>query len=128
MEFTLQKYSCSLCSKEKTKLLLTKQGFSIVKCSNCGFVYVNPRVENRQLTSIYEHSYFKNKDYGYDGYEQEKRLRVKNFERWLKDAAKYIPAATQIHALDIGCAAGYCLEVMNKKGWIAKGLELDEEM
>lgn len=128
MEFTLKNYPCSLCGKEITKPLLTKQGFSIVKCCNCGFVYVNPRVENEQLTSIYRHNYFKNKDYGYAGYEQEKRLRVKNFERWLKDAAHYINISKPVYSLDVGCAAGYCLALMKAKGWQVKGLELDEEM
>ena len=128
MEFILKNYSCSLCSNEETKLLLTKQGFSIVKCSYCGFVYVNPRVENMQLASIYKHSYFKNMGYGYVGYEQEKRLRIKNFERWLKDAGTYVPVTNPLFSLDVGCAAGYCMELMNTKGWTAKGLELDEEM
>lgn len=128
MEFTLKNYCCSLCSKEETALLLTKQRFSIVKCSNCDFVYVNPRIENEQLTAIYRHNYFKNKDYGYVSYEQEKRLRVKNFGRWLKDAEQYITVKTPFYSLDVGCAAGYCLELMKAKGWKAKGLELDEEM
>jgi 2-polyprenyl-3-methyl-5-hydroxy-6-metoxy-1,4-benzoquinol methylase len=128
MELTLKNYPCSLCGKEATDQLLTKQGFSIVKCCNCGFVYVNPRVENQQLTSIYRHNYFANKDYGYVSYEQEKRLRVKNFERWLQDADKYITETKPFFALDVGCAAGYCLELMNAKGWKTKGLELDEEM
>lgn len=128
MEFALKNYCCSLCSKQQTKLLLTKQDFSIVKCSNCGFVYVNPRVQDEQLTSIYRHNYFANKDYGYASYVQEKRLRVKNFERWLKDADKYITEANPVIALDVGCAAGYCVELMNTKGWKTNGLELDEEM
>lgn len=128
MDFTLKSYSCSLCKKEETQLLLKKQGFSIVKCTNCGFVYVNPRVENEQLLAIYEHNYFRNKDYGYTGYEQEKRLRVRNFTRWLNDADKFITTELPVNSLDIGCAAGYCLELMNAKGWTSKGLELDEEM
>lgn len=128
MEFTLKKYSCSLCNKSETRLLLNKQGFNIVKCTHCGFVYVNPRVEDKQLFTIYQHSYFKNKDYGYDGYEQEKRLRIKNFERWLNVAADYTPETSTLYSLDIGCAAGYCMEVMKKRCWVAKGLELDDEM
>ena len=83
MEFNIQSYSCSLCLKDEPKLLLKKQGFSIVQCSNCGFVYVNPRVRNEALGAIYRHNYFRNKDYGYVGYEQEKRLRVKNFEKYI---------------------------------------------
>ncbi len=128
MEFTLKNYSCSSCNNDKTDLLLTKQGFSIVKCSNCGFVYVNPRIENEQLKAIYQHNYFRNKDYGYLSYSQEKRLRIKNFERWLNDANKYIVATRPVQALDIGCAAGYCMELMASKGWEVTGLELDDDM
>ncbi len=126
MEFELQNYSCSCCQKDDTKLILEKSDFKIVRCSNCGFVYVNPRVANHQLSEIYKHNYFHNKQYGYTSYEQEKRLRVKNFERWLKDAEQFIPANKNIKALDIGCAAGYCLEVMKAKGWQPDGLELDQ--
>jgi 2-polyprenyl-3-methyl-5-hydroxy-6-metoxy-1,4-benzoquinol methylase len=128
MEFVLRNYSCSLCGKEDTKLLLTKQKFSIVQCCNCNFVYINPRIVNNQLATIYKHNYFKNKDYGYVGYEQEKRLRVKNFERWLNDASGFIAASTDILALDVGCAAGYCLALMKERGWKEEGLELDQEM
>lgn len=128
MEFTTQEYPCSLCNSNTTKPLVVKSGFSIVQCVECNFVYVNPRITNEQLKDIYSHNYFKNKDYGYVGYEQEKRLRVKNFERWLKMATSFMFAGKQVNALDVGCAAGYCLNVMKAKGWDAEGLELDAEM
>lgn len=126
MEFNTRNYDCALCSSNSTKQLLVKQGFSIVQCRNCSFVYVNPRIDDDQLITIYEHNYFKNKDYGYVGYEQEKRLRIKNFEKWLNDAQIFLPAITAVNALDVGCAAGYCLDVMEARGWHAAGLELDE--
>ena len=128
MEFEMKHYDCSLCKKNVPEQLLQKQGFTIVKCKDCGFVYVNPRVSTEQLSTIYQHNYFKNKDYGYAGYEQEKRLRVKNFQRWLNDAEIYFTKDEPVSALDVGCAAGYCLDVMKSKGWLAEGLELDEEM
>ena len=128
MEFDLQNYECSLCKQDKTKPVLHKHGLTIVICSNCGFVYVNPRLKNEQLNSIYLHNYFKNKEYGYIGYELQEVLRKKNFERWLKDAASFLPGGKPIRALDVGCAAGYCLDIMKSKGWDAEGLELEAEM
>jgi 2-polyprenyl-3-methyl-5-hydroxy-6-metoxy-1,4-benzoquinol methylase len=129
MEFITRNYSCSLCNGNRTTPIVKKSGFSIVKCNDCNFVYVNPRIKNDEIENIYKHNYFKNKDYGYIGYEQEKRLRVKNFERWLNDAKQFLPGNnTTLDALDVGCAAGYCLEVMQGKGWNAEGLELDEDM
>ncbi|MEO7767193.1 MAG: class I SAM-dependent methyltransferase [Ferruginibacter sp.] len=128
MEFTTQQFPCSSCKRDTTEILLKKQGFNIVQCNHCGFIYVNPRIVNKQLGDIYKHNYFNNKGYGYIGYEQEKRLRAKNFERWLTDAGALIPVNMPINALDVGCAAGYCLDVMKARGWSAEGLELDEEM
>ncbi len=128
MKFTLKDYSCSFCNNNTTETIMIKQGFPIVKCKHCDFVYVNPRIPDEELGSIYQHNYFNNKDYGYVGYEQEKRLRVKNFSHWLQDAEKYITATDPLFSLDVGCAAGYCLELMVKRGWDATGVELDIEM
>lgn len=128
MEFTTQEYPCPLCADNKTKPVVNKSGFTIVQCCKCSFVYVNPRIKNNQLQDIYKHNYFRNKSYGYVGYQQEKRLRIKNFERWLGMAQTFLAAGKPVNALDVGCAAGYCLEVMKSKGWNAEGLELDEEM
>jgi 2-polyprenyl-3-methyl-5-hydroxy-6-metoxy-1,4-benzoquinol methylase len=128
MEFKIQHYACGLCKKEQTRTLLKKQGFTIVRCTNCGFVYVDPRIADQQLPAIYQHNYFTNRNYGYEGYEQEKKLRIKNFERWLNDASAFLPAGDSIKALDVGCAAGYCLDIIRSKGWHAEGLELDVEM
>lgn len=128
MDFIKQKYCCANCKKDNAKTLFVKQGFAIVKCHNCSFVYVNPRVSNEDLWKIYHENYFTNKDYGYSGYAQEKLLRVKNFEKWLGDIRPFITDGKPIKALDIGCAAGYCLEVMQGKGWHVEGLELDENL
>ena len=128
MEFALKNYKCSFCNNDNTKPLLKKQGFTIVKCNSCGFVYVNPRIADEALFSIYEHNYFANKNYGYVGYEQEKRLRLRNFDRWLKDAETYLAKRDPVFSLDVGCAAGYCLDLMIERGWNATGIELDREM
>ncbi|MEI8059497.1 MAG: class I SAM-dependent methyltransferase [Ferruginibacter sp.] len=128
MQFIKKSYSCTKCNQDNAGLLFVKQGYNIVKCRNCGFVYVNPRVLNEQLGIIYQQNYFTNNDYGYSGYEQEKALRVKNFEKWIGKSEKFINGDIPVRALDIGCAAGYCLEVMQGKGWHVEGLELDEKM
>jgi 2-polyprenyl-3-methyl-5-hydroxy-6-metoxy-1,4-benzoquinol methylase len=127
MNFELKKYPCPCCKQDQSSLLLTKQGFHIVKCKGCGLVYVNPRISDEQIRLLYAHNYFHNREYGYLSYDQEKRLRRKNFERWLKDSNRYIKKGS-IRALDVGCAAGYCMEMMKQRGWEVSGLELDEEM
>jgi len=68
----LKHYDCSLCKKNEPEQLLQKQGFTIVRCKNCGFVYVNPRVSSEQLPPFTSIIILRIKIMGYAGYEQKK--------------------------------------------------------
>jgi predicted TPR repeat methyltransferase len=55
-------------------------------------------------------------------------LRIKTFGKWYHICKQYIPRDFSA-ALDIGCAAGYFLDLLKKKGWRhAEGIELDSRM
>ena len=123
-----QTQSCQSCGSVSVKKLFTRQGRDVVRCRQCSFVYVNVAVSAEHIHSLYARNYFRNSDYGYENYESEKYLRKKNFRRWLNDAIRFLPPDKKIHALDVGCAAGYCMDIMEENGWTAKGLELEKEM
>jgi 2-polyprenyl-3-methyl-5-hydroxy-6-metoxy-1,4-benzoquinol methylase len=125
-KFKLQIYPCPICAGERNKKLYEIQGFPIVKCDNCGMTFVNPRISNEQLFEVYRHEYFHRHQDGYNDYESIADLRIQTFERWYKDIAPYC-----IHkklALDIGCAAGYFLDILKKDQWQAEGIELEHQM
>lgn len=48
-----EQVKCNLCKLEKDNTIFTKEGFKIVKCSNCGLVYVNPRLKPDVLDEMY---------------------------------------------------------------------------
>jgi len=90
-------------------------------------VYVNPRIPNENLYTIYADKYFHSEESGYQDYELTASLRLKTFRRWYKKIQQYLKT-TEGTALDIGCAAGYFLQVLVENGWKAEGIELEKEM
>jgi uncharacterized Zn finger protein len=58
-----ERINCNLCGRDDTELLLNIRGlplslekasFNIVRCKNCGLVYVNPRLSGSELTRLYK--------------------------------------------------------------------------
>jgi 2-polyprenyl-3-methyl-5-hydroxy-6-metoxy-1,4-benzoquinol methylase len=84
-------------------------------------------LEKKELLNIYTDNYFDNTAVGYFHYKENKELRKKNFQKWINDSIIFLQAAENCMALDIGCAAGYCLEVFKTKGWKPYGVELNTE-
>jgi len=86
----------------------------IVRCSNCGLVYVNPRVSAK----IVDHSYRNSKDEVYvkgsAGRQSTFRRYVKKIEKWRRPPGRL---------LDIGCAAGFFVHEAGNAGWDAAGVE-----
>lgn len=92
-------------------------------------VYVNPRIRTEELFTIYQNDYFHHgNESGYENYELTAPLRVKTFRRWYDDCKPHLPAGAAA-ALDIGCAAGYFLDLLRQEGWRhVEGIELDCRM
>ena len=128
MDLSKREYiNCPLCQANHPQNKYKIDSWNIVKCKNCDFIYVNPRLEKNELLNIYSSNYFDNDTVGYVHYRESRELRTKNFRRWVDDALPYYNVAVPCNALDIGCAAGYCLEVFKSKDWNAFGVELDRE-
>lgn len=56
--------ACDLCGSRNHRLVGRKQGkltgflFCIVRCSRCGFVFVNPGLDDASLLSLYDEDYY----------------------------------------------------------------------
>jgi 2-polyprenyl-3-methyl-5-hydroxy-6-metoxy-1,4-benzoquinol methylase len=128
LTFNFQSYPCSVCGSSQFTHRHTIQGFKIVQCDACTFVYVNPRIQTEELYKLYANDYFNNTQFGYENYEQNKRLRVLTFEKWYSLIVPFL-GKTREKALDIGCAAGDFIEVIVRNGWSqVEGIELDPGM
>jgi len=124
--------NCNLCNKDYARLVLKINGHKIVKCKDCGLVYLNPRLKEKHLHKIYEEEYFKNPEFknsktqnlfGYNLYIEEKEDIINTFKKRLKTIEKYKKKGK---ILDVGCATGFFLELAKSKGWEVYGTEISK--
>lgn len=131
---TTASYPCPVCGATATRPRYKVAGFSIVSCTSCGMVYVNPRIKTDDLFNIYRNEYFNRgslgSESGYENYELTAALRIKTFDKWYNEIKRFLPSGNaHASALDIGCAAGYFLDLLKKDGWgHVEGIELDTRM
>lgn len=116
----MKEVPCNLCKGDNSRLLFIKNSIKIVKCLDCGLIYVNPRPSERELKEKYNAGYF-------DGSEQfdylaEKELYLHRFEERIRQVNSLKPEKGRL--LDIGCAVGYFLEIARKEGWETFGVEI----
>jgi len=112
--------NCNICTGNNTKPVAVQNGFNIVRCRTCGLVYVNPRPSSKSLIELYNTYHSRDS---------------KNPESWSCLMKENFMHATEIldnsfpdkgRLLDIGCAYGYFLDIMQKKGWDVAGIQPSE--
>jgi len=128
---------CTLCGHNHFTKLYTIRSIELLKCSHCGLIFANLPVPDEQqvefLNSIYTDDYFTGqaKNMSYDNFGYEKNYfeekgpeQMINAHRRLKVIERLKPLKGRL--LDIGCAAGFFLNVARERGWQPFGLELSE--
>jgi 2-polyprenyl-3-methyl-5-hydroxy-6-metoxy-1,4-benzoquinol methylase len=118
---------CQLCGSERRTLKFRDGPFEVVTCSDCGLVYVTPRLQGQALVDIYDEGYWKSnnpKVRGYADYARESALYLKTFQKRMALVNRWLVPAARI--LDVGCAAGYFLRIVKQFGHDVHGVELSE--
>jgi 2-polyprenyl-3-methyl-5-hydroxy-6-metoxy-1,4-benzoquinol methylase len=114
---------CNNCGSEKSELVTvgheheydntTDDEFKVVRCSECGLVYLNPRPDISELSVIYPPNY-----YAYsieEGYDEKQRqnlyykFRYAGILKGLEGILSFCPDSESMKVLDIGCADGHVL-------------------
>jgi SAM-dependent methyltransferase len=126
----LEKVSCNLCGADNTVPVAEVDGFHIVRCRQCGLLYVNPRCQEGVLQKIYTETYYDHDGirnglefFGYDDYvADEENIKI-TFARRLQTIERYVSNG---RLLDIGCATGFFLALARAKGWDVVGTEVSQ--
>jgi SAM-dependent methyltransferase len=111
---------CNICGLDNTRPMFTIDSGSVVKCINCGLVYLNPRPDQ---PVIYEEDFFfrEYRDfYGVDYIED--RENIARIARRRLDALQRLESGGKI--LDVGCAAGFFLHEARCRGMEPWGVEI----
>jgi len=115
---------CNLCGFQEIELLYIKNKFEIVKCKNCGLIFVS----NPPNSSLLQNEYY-NKDYYqgkvYKNYLGEACSRIRDFKKRIKAINKLYPCKGKL--LDVGCALDFFLQAAKEEGWNVYGMELSKE-
>lgn len=117
--------TCQLCGSAERSLKFADGPFRVLTCSDCGLVYVSPRLVGAALEQVYDEGYWKSSDpkaRGYADYARESALYLKTFRHRMRYVRRWLRPGARI--LDVGCAAGYFLRVVQGEGHDVWGVEL----
>jgi len=124
-EDALEDVACGLCGGGRRGVYFTDGPFSVVTCSDCGLTYVTPRLKDGALLAqVYDEGYWSSnaaKDRGYTDYRADAPLYLRTYRRRASIVRRHFPRPGRV--LDVGCAAGYFLQVMREEGWDVQGVE-----
>lgn len=110
---------CLLCGPGPLVPRWSKDGYQIVQCQNCGLAFVRDIPEVSTLGAIYDEKYYMG--YYRNYFVQQEKFSQK-FGRILEKIHRYKRPPGRI--LDVGCAAGFFMDLARREGWEAFGVEV----
>lgn len=120
----LEEIACNLCGSRSTKhlfatkdyrFLVDDRDFNVVRCTNCGLVYVNPRPDSQDI-----HRYYNNDFYNANETPEE---AFRGVEERILGMAAHLKRYQTGRLLDIGCYRGEFIYHMGRLGWETHGIE-----
>lgn len=127
----MENISCPLCDSYKTSFITeaedavypTGERFTLVRCSNCGLVYLNPRPTIDEIGRYYP----ANNYYAYARRLQAGPDDMTWRQRRTGQARRISALMPPGRLLDVGCGDGAFLEEMQCLGWEVHGVELNPD-
>ncbi len=124
----VEEVPCPLCGTSAGRILSFQQGrFGVVKCARCRLVRLSPRPTRGAARALYGSDYYAAG--GYDDYvatfERFRPVYEKLFARRLALLTR--PVARPGRILECGCAHGFQLDWLRRRGWEVVGNDVSAE-
>jgi len=115
---------CAVCTADNYSRLFVKEGFTFVKCNECGLIYVNPQCDEKKLMSDYEKA--GSNDYWVDVLlsSTEQEFNINKFTDFCQRLEGMVEGRK---VLDVGCSVGTFLDIARNRGWETTGIELGKK-
>ena len=111
---------CTVCKAAKSIVVLRRDSFSLHRCLKCSTVFMG-RYSDSFVPELYAY-YDKYSNLGKEeAFDPITSARCQDLLRW------FSRFGIGREVLDVGCGLGQFVEVANRSGWIAEGLELSRE-
>ncbi len=118
--------SCPLCHSERpARHELHVHGSTLVRCTQCGLVRVEPLPTAAAAARLYADDYFRDPERGYVDYVADERVFRAEFRRRLR-VLRGVGGRGRL--LDVGCASGALLHEAREAGFEPSGIEPAPEM
>jgi len=117
--------ACPLCQSSDYRNILTKFEMNIVKCKKCGLIYVNPILQELELSKRYTRSFFFNEYlpiFKANSTHYDLNVIRSHFFLYLQLLTKYLTSEKRL--LDVGCGAGFFIKASEEIGWEVEGVEI----
>ncbi len=117
--------SCTLCGSTDARQRFREEPFAVLDCQSCGLTFVSPCLDPESLVSeVYDADYWHSsrpRERGYGDYRRDRDLYLRTFKRRWNVIRKHFSSPGRV--LDVGCASGDFLHVLEAEGWEVLGLE-----
>lgn len=124
----LKEINCNSCGSQQHHTLTNYEEFRIVKCADCGLIYVNPMPFIPQDTFHEISSDFYYTDVQ-ENLEAEKiEHTAKTFEQQVREWSAFLPDSEERWLLDVGCGTGLFVNAAKGAGWHACGCDVDKPL
>lgn len=121
----MEKVKCAVCNSDNYEVFIESKDyrykrhgvkFRLVKCNDCGLLYLNPRPSSKEIAKFYPEEYFDTK-FGFLGKQINSlfsKLDKSNLKKYKKKGK----------ILDLGCGAGNFLFEMKKQNFETFGVDI----
>lgn len=107
--------TCNLCHHTKPIWYCRKDSIDVHRCGHCGLIYAGKMQQNEDLVKHYSDQYF-------EPYLETESIHLeKRFKKRIEEIRHLHYPGT---ILDVGCGAGFFLELATKTGYDTQGVEL----
>jgi len=112
---------CDLCGGTRQVLLYRVDDYPIVRCDECGLVFVGRVQTAQELAAIYDDAYWEDPEAeGYDGYAAAEQRKRHHYSGLLAQLESLVPVGD---LLEVGSAYGFFLDEARIRGWRVRGIE-----
>ena len=113
--------ACHVCGGARFYYLFSAADYRVVRCDDCGLVFLNPQPSDDELARIYNADYFLGSNTGKSS-QAVREIKQATASLYLSEISRFCGPGSG-HLLEIGCGDGDCLVTAQAAGWRVTGVE-----